>query len=475
MMGRGGPWSLLMILLLVLGGLPVDRVGAQTPPRATLDPARGPIGTRVTIAGSGWPSGRQVTITLGKPDQPIDAWYEWAKATPSFDGSFQAVVTVPRQYVAINRQEIRVAPGDYSVLISTTSGPDGVSVSVGATFTVTDMPVRPPTINWRFADYYYSHDGGRVLGNPISEVRFEGAWRAQYFEKGRIEDHEGEEGAVGAWRFMFGRLGADLAAGGNALPVGGDTSTVTYASLQQLATAERRLPPPPGWSGVLTPGPDESVFIPYDSYLRPAPGHYVPGRFWAYINQPALFPAGWLHDIGLPLTPAVPATVTKVVNGASVERPIRLQLFERTVLTDDPANPAGFQIERANIGADALRLLTGPVIPGDVVLPAAFSWIGPTSTDQDLPAGMAPPAWRWESHHNRAAQMDAIIQAMLADLAREGWMVTAQEGGAAAGTIEAMKGQRMQVIAWWLGTRPVTPPDQPELGTRARVTVGVRG
>ena len=32
--------------------------------------------------------------------------------------------------------------------------------------------------------------------------------------------------------------------------------------------------------------------------------------------------------------------------------PIQLQAFQRTILTFDPANPDGFQTERANTGTD---------------------------------------------------------------------------------------------------------------------------
>lgn len=47
-----------------------------------------------------------------------------------------------------------------------------------------------------------------------------------------------------------------------------------------------------------------------------------------------------------------------IKNGAT--RDIILQAFERTVLTFDPQNPAAWQVERANIGADALRTLQLP-------------------------------------------------------------------------------------------------------------------
>ncbi|HYF61932.1 MAG TPA: hypothetical protein VD886_03910, partial [Herpetosiphonaceae bacterium] len=84
--------------------------------------------------------------------------------------------------------------------------------------------------------------------------------------------------------------------------------------------------------------------------LAPGPGHYVPRRFWAYVTRADLFPGGWLHDVGLPLTEALSARVTK----GGVEREIIIQAFERTILTDDPLNPDVFQIERANVGSDYL-------------------------------------------------------------------------------------------------------------------------
>jgi hypothetical protein len=368
-----------------------------------------------------------------------------------------------------------VTPGDYTVTVVTAPGPDRSTLAATLRFTVAEPAPGPPTISWRFADYYYQHDGGRLLGSPISEVRLENGRRVQYFEKGRLEDHLGEPGADGPWRFLFGRLGADLAAGGSAMPVGGDVSSVTYATLKELAQADRRLPPPAGWSGVVAPAAEEPVFVPFDSALNAAPGHNVPARFWGYINQPSLFPAGWVHDIGLPLTEAVPATVTKTVRGERVERPILLQLFERTVLTDDPANPEGFQIERANIGSDYLKVAQGQVIPGDVVLHSAFQWLDPLMTDEDLPVGMVAPAWQWRSRFSPTVRMDDELGRLQQMLEQEGWRVTARTGGATSGAIEAVKGGRLQAIRWWHGTQPgASPPVQPELGTQMRVLIGMR-
>jgi len=102
-----------------------------------------------------------------------------------------------------------------------------------------------------------------------------------------------------------------------------------------------------------------------DSELRPAPGYIVPPTFWRYINRAELFPGTWLHDIGLPMTDAFTARVYKYGEW----RDIVVQAFERTVLTNDPKNPREWQIERGNIGADALRTLPQPESP--IAIPAA--------------------------------------------------------------------------------------------------------
>ncbi len=96
--------------------------------------------------------------------------------------------------------------------------------------------------------------------------------------------------------------------------------------------------------------------MPLDSWLRPAPGYAVPTYFWAYITRSDLFPGGWLHDVGLPLTPVLTAQVTK----QGVTRTVQIQAFERAVLSYDPLNPAEWQVERANIGADYLPLIARP-------------------------------------------------------------------------------------------------------------------
>jgi hypothetical protein len=92
--------------------------------------------------------------------------------------------------------------------------------------------------------------------------------------------------------------------------------------------------------------PDGSVFVPYDAGLAGRSGHVVPAYFWRYINNPDLFPGGWLHDTGLPMSEAFNIEVAK--GGES--RTVVVQIFERTILTYDARNPPEFQVERANVG-----------------------------------------------------------------------------------------------------------------------------
>ncbi len=214
-----------------------------------------------------------------------------------------------------------------------------------------------PEIAAAFAPYYAAYDGARVLGRPISDPLTAGVPR-QYFEKGRLEDHQAEESDPN-WRFMYGLLVDELQQAGAALAVGGDTSTVTYATIGDAAKAELQVAPPAGFGGGVQRRPDGSAFIPYDPALRPAHGQVVPDFFWEYVNRPDLFPGGWLHDVGLPMTAPLEATVDK---GEARGRKITLQAFQRTVLTYDPLNPPDWTVERANVGTDYAKAFPAALI-----------------------------------------------------------------------------------------------------------------
>jgi hypothetical protein len=200
-----------------------------------------------------------------------------------------------------------------------------------------------------FRDYYEQHQGMRVLGSPLTALTEHGGYPAQYFEKGRLEDHHGEVSDP-RWVLMYGRLTEELMERSPNDAV--SATSVTYAELRRQASPASRRAPPAGFKGG-TQALSDGVFVPYDSLLRPAPGAVVPRYFWSYINRADLFPGGWLHDIGLPMTAAISVRASK--NGQ--QRDIVIQAFERAVLTLDPKNPPAWQVERGNLGSDLVRTL----------------------------------------------------------------------------------------------------------------------
>jgi hypothetical protein len=252
-------------------------------------------------------------------------------------------VTVPPAPAPVPAAPAAPATGGSPVGVGLTRGaipplPPGLQIGVHA--------VAPP-----FAQFYAERQGLRLLGNTLAPPASEGGFIVQYFEKGRIEEHPAE--ANPAWRFQYGLLVDELAAAQAGIPVGGDASTLTYASIHGLSQLQLRVAPPEGFVGGTMTLSDGSVFIPFSAELRPGPGQVVPTVFWWYINDESLFPGGWLHDVGLPTTAPVEAVVDK---GPDKDRRILVQAFQRAILTYDPLNPDGWQVERANVGTDYARI-----------------------------------------------------------------------------------------------------------------------
>jgi hypothetical protein len=214
------------------------------------------------------------------------------------------------------------------------------------------LPLLPPgpahagqAVAAPFREYYQQHDGMRVLGYPLTELLEADGFPAQYFEKGRLEDHHAEAPAPG-WEFMYGCLVSELIAHPSSRFV--NATNITYGQLKVAAAPRLRRQPPADFTTGAMDAPG-GVFVPFDSQLRAAPGYIVAPAFWAYINRTDLFPDGWLHDIGLPITGAFPVKTQK----QGQRRQILMQAFERTVLTLDVLNQPDWQVERGNIGADA--------------------------------------------------------------------------------------------------------------------------
>jgi hypothetical protein len=219
-----------------------------------------------------------------------------------------------------------------------------------------------PEVAEPFRAYYSHHQGARVLGNPLTGLLQVSGYPAQYFEKGRLEDHR-RDGGNPEWAYSYGRLPAEMS---GCDPRGQVTDLAfSYAGIQIANSPARRHQPPAGFPGG-TAAVKDAIFVPFDAGLRPAPGYIVPLYFWNYINRADLFPGGWLHDVGLPMMDATETQAFKETQYAN----ITIQAFERAVLTYDPQNPPEWQVERANVGVDAVKKLPKPRKPG-IEVPAA--------------------------------------------------------------------------------------------------------
>ncbi|MGH2388844.1 MAG: hypothetical protein ACRDIE_11635, partial [Chloroflexota bacterium] len=210
----------------------------------------------------------------------------------------------------------------------------GYLLAGGPKAPLTVLKLNGPGI-WKRASFLSA--SARRLGSPISPPTTCSGSLCQYFEKGALRK------GYAPVPLVAGLLTANVA---GHLPVGGSTSTITYGGLARLET--HRTPPPAGFRHGVRVGPT-GTFVPFSAQLSAKPGYVVPPFFWRYLTNAHAVPGGWLHDIGLPLTPAVQATVSK---GALGTRTITIQAFQDAILTDDPRNPPASRVERANIGSD---------------------------------------------------------------------------------------------------------------------------
>lgn len=136
---------------------------------------------------------------------------------------------------------------------------------IGALMLITLLPLGAaqaqsgPTVAEPFRDYYDRHQGMRVLGYPLTGLVEAEGYPAQYFEKGRIEDHRHAESNPG-WQFMYGRLTAELIERDPQGTVSG--TALTYGDLRTAADPRNRHAPPPGFrGGAMTLW--EGTFVPY--------------------------------------------------------------------------------------------------------------------------------------------------------------------------------------------------------------------
>jgi hypothetical protein len=206
----------------------------------------------------------------------------------------------------------------------------------------------------------------------------------QYYDKGRMEINEPEGDPNALWYVTSGRLPVDLMfATTNFRPnnrwkdayitaIGDPGSFPSYLDLQPLYQSPGR--PDPAQvnqpaTDMLEPDLRITRFADYSAdpatVLRQGLNeHLVPQALLDFMNQRGPVLRGTqrvneqiydpLYLFGLPVTPAV---WVRAQVGGSV-RPVLFQVFERRVLTYNPANPPAFRVEMGNVGAHYYDWLT---------------------------------------------------------------------------------------------------------------------
>lgn len=214
---------------------------------------------------------------------------------------------------------------------------------------------------------------------PVTPARLEpyaegpeGFREVQYFDKSRMEVTQPAGDRSSKWFVTNGLLTVELVSGriqtGDSrfqeavparVPVAGDFDSPlapTYASFNSLASlpgkaAERRSENRTGQAVTATLDQDgNSGDISGGSPVKAAYfendlGHNIPDVFWTWLNDPKNN-LDWLFALGHPISE--PYWVN--VNLAGKPSRVLVQLFERRVLTYNPANEKQWQVEMGNIG-----------------------------------------------------------------------------------------------------------------------------
>ena len=215
---------------------------------------------------------------------------------------------------------------------------------------------------------------------PLSEPYEQGAdgqRLVQYFDKSRMEINNPGGDRNSPWFVTQGLLVAELIQGrvqtGDAsfeprapaeIPFGDadDPDGPTYASLAGLLAAPAAAPGTPitglvDRAGRLEPVAADGGVSCAAVVAEAANPHCLASVFWDYLNSrgPVLSAGAesearlfepLFYVTGLPLTEAYWARVRV----AGVQRTVLVQAFERRILTYNPANPAGWQVEMGNVG-----------------------------------------------------------------------------------------------------------------------------
>jgi beta-lactamase class A len=149
---------------------------------------------------------------------------------------------------------------------------------------------------------------------------------------------------------------------GSQVPVGGESSHLTYVDLRSAAAPAAMVPDPQGAKTPVSSPQSlgrQGVFIAGGTRDGQAVGHIIPAAIWNYMNRSDVSPDGWANDFGDPLTEALPFTVT--LDG-SVHHMLVQVFWRDALIVDQRALDASGQptIGRLDTGVAYLRTVGPP-------------------------------------------------------------------------------------------------------------------
>lgn len=227
-----------------------------------------------------------------------------------------------------------------------------------------------------FQPYYSASAGAQQLGSPITPaVPTHDGW-LQFFTSGALLlPKAGTHTSVTAGSnglYADGLrdtttnvvrlpLTQALLGSGSMAPVGGDTSTLTYADLRTASRPNTLISNPGNVSAANQQGAQSSVFIFEGQSSSGSVGHLIPLPIWSYVTSADASPDGWQIDFGNPLSEAIPATVSQQ---GSIHR-LLVQVFWRGVVVEDRSvmdADGDPQVSRLDMGVAYLRTFGPPAV-----------------------------------------------------------------------------------------------------------------
>lgn len=146
------------------------------------------------------------------------------------------------------------------------------------------------------------------------------------------------------------------------MPVGVEGSSLTYVDLRKATAPHFMLSAWTSSHTVASSSIDKrGIFVKGGMRGKKAVGHFIAQSFWDYINRRDSSPDGWMKDFGVPLTEALPFTIT---NNGSTHHMLVQAFSHAGLILDQDAPDASSRptIQLLDTGTDYLQTFGPPPV-----------------------------------------------------------------------------------------------------------------